>query len=136
MKKNEETERKKEDKENPIDSITEKLVEGGVFKKLIFNEKGMVFKGQATDTDRPNGIGRLELENGDFYEGEFLNGKFDGKGRLVQAEGKMYEGEWKENKREGKGKEVWPDGKLYKGKFQNDMKNGYGNSYSLTKRYL
>lgn len=123
-------------KDRPIDSITDKLIEGGVFKKLIFDDKGMVFKGQTTDTDRPNGIGRLELENGDFYEGEFHNGMFHGKGRLVQSGGKMYEGAWRNNKREGKGMEVWPDGKRYQGKFRNDKKNGYGKDNFLNSKVL
>ena len=86
----------------------------------------MVFRGQTTDTDRPDGIGRLELENGDFYEGRFKNGMFEGKGKLVQACGTVYDGNWKQNRREGEGMETWPDGKVYKGKFKDDKKNGYG----------
>lgn len=132
MKKSNENQNKVDStKERQVDSITEKLIEGGVFKKLVFDQNGMVFKGQTTDTDRPNGIGRLELENGDFYEGEFHNGMFEGKGRLVQSGGKMYEGAWKCNRREGKGMELWPDGKRYQGKFKEDKKNGYGEVYRL-----
>ena len=74
----------------------------------------------------PDGIGRLELENGDFYEGEFKDGMFDGKGRLKMAGGKLYEGTWSMNMREGQGKEVWLDGKSYEGQFKRDQKNGYG----------
>ena len=104
-------------------------MEGDIsIKQLIYSKKKMVFRGQTTDTarDRPNGVGRLEMENGDFYEGEFHLGKFHGQGRLMQKSGKMYEGGWKENRREGKGKELWPDGKLYEGNFEADQKCGYG----------
>nr|AGC71721.1 putative phosphatidylinositol-4-phosphate 5-kinase [uncultured bacterium A1Q1_fos_504] len=75
---------------------------------------------------KPDGIGRLELENGDFYEGEFKDGMFDGKGRLKMKDGKLYEGTWSMNMREGQGKELWLDGKSYEGSFKRDQKNGYG----------
>ncbi len=31
-----------------------------------------------------NGEGRLELDNGDFYEGSFVNGKREGFGKSTQ----------------------------------------------------
>lgn len=95
------------------------------FKQLQFSGKS-TFKGQISQNNVPDGIGRLELDNGDFYEGEFRDGMFDGKGRLKMVEGKLYEGDWKMNMREGKGREVWSDGKIYEGDFKKDQKNGYG----------
>lgn len=33
------------------------------------------------EADLKCGVGRLTFPNGDFYEGEFLDGLFDGKGK-------------------------------------------------------
>ena len=101
-----------------------------VFKKLQYSDKS-VFKGQISANNVPDGIGRLELDNGDYYEGEFKDGMFEGRGRLKMAEGKLYEGEWRMNMREGKGREVWSDGKIYEGEFKKDQKNGYGKTIML-----
>jgi hypothetical protein len=95
------------------------------FKKLNW-ASGSVFKGQITKNDIPDGVGILELDNGDFYEGEFKDGMFHGLGILKMSEGKYYEGFWSMNMREGKGRELWSDGKQYEGEFKNDSKNGYG----------
>lgn len=95
------------------------------FSKVTYSDKS-TFKGQISHNNVPDGIGRLELENGDFYEGEFKDGMFDGKGRLKMKDGKLYEGTWSMNMREGQGKELWLDGKSYEGSFKRDQKNGYG----------
>jgi len=95
------------------------------YSKVTYSDKS-TFKGQISHNNVPDGIGRLELENGDFYEGEFKDGMFDGKGRLKMKDGKLYEGTWSMNMREGNGKESWLDGKSYEGSFKRDQKNGYG----------
>lgn len=118
----------KNDKNVSLMNTTSPSKPGGnsnVFKQLQYSDKS-VFKGQISQNNVPDGIGRLELDNGDFYEGEFKDGMFDGKGRLKMTEGKLYEGDWKMNMREGKGREIWSDGKIYEGDFKKDQKNGYG----------
>lgn len=43
--------------------------------------------------ERYSGYGRLELEDGIYYDGEFHNGQFHGTGTLHLADGRM-EGVW------------------------------------------
>ena len=47
------------------------------------------------------------------YEGEFLNGRSNGKGKLYKNGKLIYEGEFKNNSRNGKGKEYDKNGKKY-----------------------
>ena len=77
-----------------------------------------------------NGKSRLIYSNGDYFEGEFLNGTIQG-GVLVSKNGSRYEGEWENYKQNGKGKEIWEDGaeyngRIYLGEFTNDLRNGFG----------
>jgi len=45
-----------------------------------------------------HGNGKIKFTNGDWYEGEFKNGKRDGFGTYFYPNGKIrYEGEWKDN---------------------------------------
>ena len=54
-------------------------------------------------------MGRFEFEGG-YYEGEFLDGQFNGYGKYYFADsGKLYEGEFKNNNMDGKGVMIWPD---------------------------
>ena len=67
------------------------------------------------------------IEDGNFYEGEFKNGKFDGKGLYKYKNGDIYRGEFKEGYRDGKGIYLWNDNKFkYDGEWKNDLKHGIG----------
>ncbi len=115
----------------------------GTFETLNFTFKGIFCE------DKPVGFGRLYLKercltgifsgdffnlkfgkmifnNGDLYEGEFLNLKLHGNGTLKYRNGNVYTGEWINNKREGKGKIIHFNGDIYEGDFSNDYKNGFG----------
>jgi hypothetical protein len=46
---------------------------------------------------------------GDRYEGEYRNGKPNGKGTYTWKDGSKYEGEWRHGKKHGKGKFTWPE---------------------------
>lgn len=74
----------------------------------------------------PHGRGKLKLKNGDFYEGAFENGGFQGQGRMLAADGCEYLGSWQGNARHGKGIEKWPNGNWFEGEFEEDKKEGYG----------
>ena len=51
-----------------------------------------------------NGPGRYYEKNGiKHYEGEFLNGRENGKGVSISKEGDKYEGEFLDGKRNGQG---------------------------------
>ena len=49
--------------------------------------------------------------DGAKYEGDYIDGKKEGKGKLTFADGSYYEGEFKQNEICGFGKYFWPDGK-------------------------
>ena len=58
--------------------------------------------------------------NGDFYEGQFKNGKKNGQGKMTHANGSAYEGQFKNGKKDGQGKLTIEDGlgfRVYEGKF-------------------
>lgn len=68
-----------------------------------------------------NGKGKLLYQNGNYYDGNFVNGKFEGKGMYNILNGPSYNGEWKND-----GKEVWPDETEYEGDFVKGIKTGKG----------
>ena len=72
------------------------------------------------------GRGRLILNKGDYYEGEFKQSKANGFGKYVNTKGEIYIGNWVDNKQEGEGELILKDGSRYNGHFKNGMKNGKG----------
>ncbi len=56
-----------------------------------------------------NGFGKLVLSNGESYEGNFVNGKFQGNGTYIWPDRRKYIGEWKNGKRDGKGAYYLPN---------------------------
>ena len=73
----------------------------------------------------PNGIAKeyLGFEDMLMFEGEYLNGKRNGKGKEYDWNGKLiFEGEYLNGKRNGKGKEYNEKGKLiFEGDYFNDL---------------
>ena len=65
-----------------------------------------------------------------LYEGEFINGKRNGKWKEYDGIGRLrYEGEYLNGKRNGKGKE-YTFGYIYEGEFLDDKRNGKGKIYN------
>ena len=98
---------KKLQNKNEISLINYKLFSGGY---IIYETKtqGKIYSGKTNNL---------------LFEGEYLNGKRNGKGKEYYDNGKLnYEGEYSNGKRNGKGKEYSDDGKL---KFEGEYKNGY-----------
>ncbi|OMJ80214.1 hypothetical protein SteCoe_19575 [Stentor coeruleus] len=105
-----------------------------------------LYIGEAID-NKPNGLGYHMDINGNYYEGFFENGKFNGKGRLITTKGqiisgywnsgscsygkiynfqsKFYEGELKNLEPDGIGREVAEDYN-YNGGFSMSKKHGEG----------
>jgi len=50
-----------------------------------------------------NGIGKIELRNGDNYEGIWVNNERNGQGIFTWKEGIAYKGEWKDDLMDGNG---------------------------------
>ena len=71
----------------------------------------------------PSGKGALYLPNG-FYEGEFKNGKFNGKGKRLYFEKGKLVGEFKDNKAHGQGIYTYLDGAKYVGEYKLGKKHG------------
>lgn len=77
------------------------------------------------------------LANGDRYEGQVLDGLFDGWGVYVGRNGDRYEGEFRRDVKHGRGRLVFHDGRRYEGDFENDRPHGKGTlTYPDGSRYV
>lgn len=81
------------------------------------------------------GNGIMVYNNGDHYDGYWLEGAYHGKGKLTLADGEIFQGTFNLGHREGKGthtkvkrdsqgEEEWYYS--YDGDYVNDMREGYG----------
>lgn len=92
----------------------------------MVTDTGEIYTGM-WDNDQKNGNGRLILENGDYFEGNFVDNEVKGKGFYIRKRDKMlYDGEFKNNKFHGIGREEYPDGTVYNGSYQDGKKHGVG----------
>ncbi|CAL8997175.1 unnamed protein product [Prunus brigantina] len=64
--------------------------------------------------------------NGDFYEGEFHKGKCNGSGVYNYFVNGRYEGDWIDGRYDGYGIEGWARGSRYKGQYRQGSRHGYG----------
>ena len=123
-------------------------------KKYVW-EDGKYYLGEfKKGNNLPNGKGiKYNPDGSILYEGDFVDGKFEGKGRYNYANGKYFIGEYKkglrngigiiyysdgrvnyesnyvDDKREGVGKFFLEDGSLYIGQWKNGLFNGKGKEY-------
>lgn len=75
---------------------------------------------------KPHLLARCLFPNGDYYEGEFIQGQRSGSGQLLTFDNSLtYKGQWAYNKRNGTGREAVQD-VIYEGNFLNDAKTGRG----------
>ena len=71
-----------------------------------------------------------------LYEGEYLNGKRNGKGKEYLDNNLVFEGEYLDDKRNGKGKEYYNNGKLkFDGEYLDD-KRWNGKGYDLSNNLI
>ena len=84
----------------------------------------LVFEGEYLNGKR-NGKGKEYDNNGKLiYEGEYLNGKRHGKGKEYDYNTNLiYEVEYLKGKRIGKGKEYYIDNQIYEGQYLNEKNN-------------
>lgn len=64
--------------------------------------------------------------NGDVYEGEFHQGRCSGSGVYHFYMSGRYEGEWVDGKYDGYGVETWARGSRYRGQYRQGLREGYG----------
>ena len=82
---------------------------------------------------KPHGKeGKFFYDNGVLaYDGNWKDGKMDGKGKGFGVDGKIrYDGNWENGKKNGKGKSFYDNGGLcYDGNWKDDKKDGKGKYY-------
>ena len=79
-----------------------------IINYIYFSGKYIVFESNRI------GIEYNSFNNKLIFEGEYLNGKINGKGKEYYDNGELeYEGEYLNGKRNGKGKEYYKYGELY-----------------------
>ncbi|KAB1225114.1 Phosphatidylinositol 4-phosphate 5-kinase 8 [Morella rubra] len=64
--------------------------------------------------------------NGDVYEGEFHKGKCSGSGVYYYYMSGRYEGDWVDGKYDGYGVETWARGSRYRGQYRQGLRQGFG----------
>jgi serine/threonine protein kinase len=82
-----------------------------------------VDKPTTTTKVQRNGFEKVTYTTGTF-EGNFANGKRQGKGIYLYSNGNKYEGEWVNDLKEGKGKFTFADGTVCEGIWKAGMRNG------------
>ncbi|KAL2511551.1 histone H3 K4-specific methyltransferase SET7/9 family protein [Abeliophyllum distichum] len=65
-------------------------------------------------------------KNGDVYEGEFHEGQCSGSGVYYYYMSGRYEGDWVDGKYDGYGVETWARGSRYRGRYRQSLRHGFG----------
>ena len=71
-----------------------------------------------------HGQGIKIFQNGNYYEGTFVEGQMHGKGRFKWINGDEYIGEYKNNNKNGKGRFIKKDGPIFEGSFVDGKMHG------------
>ncbi|KAJ7401400.1 Radial spoke head 10 B [Pitangus sulphuratus] len=72
------------------------------------------------------GEGFACFEGGDTYKGTFSEGFMHGQGTYTWADGVKYEGTFAENVQMFNGRYTWNDGSVYEGSIKDGIRNGFG----------
>ena len=72
------------------------------------------------------GVYKVKYDNGDYYEGNFVGGKKDGKGVFTKANGYIYTGDFSKNAITGHELAKYTDGSSYEGEYVNGNREGTG----------
>jgi len=89
---------------------------------------GDVYDGEV-EQDARTGQGTYLWRDGHRYTGEFVNNRMQGQGTYFWPDGRTYSGDFVEDRREGRGTMVWPNGNRYAGEFVNGARSGLGTYY-------
>ncbi len=73
-----------------------------------------------------NGFFKVTYKDGAYYEGNFVNDKYQGKGTFVAADGTKNVGDFLDNKLNGKAVISYPNGDHYEGGMVNSLRDGSG----------
>ena len=95
-------------------------------------DDSLIFEGEYLNGKR-NGKGKEYLKGELIFKGEYLDGKRNGKGKEYQRGKFIFEGNYLNGERSGKGRE-YEDGELiFKGLYLNGKRNGKGKEYKKGK---
>jgi len=99
--------------------------------RVVKKYKGAVYRGEIRDGKR-NGMGVLEYDSGDMYEGEFYMNQFHGKGTYYWGTlDEKYIGEWFQGEKNGHGTHYYINGDYYEGEWKNNVMHGKGKFHKL-----
>jgi hypothetical protein len=93
-----------------------------------------VYEGQYKD-GKFNGKGQLTYNDRRTYQGEFLDGHCHGIGKSIYPDGSVYQGNWKDGERSGLGKLTLANGTKYVGIFEHDRLTGKGKAICVNGIY-
>ena len=109
----------------------------GEFKKNIPYGKGIkyykngniLYEGEFIN-GKFEGNGKYIYDDGEYYIGQYKNGLRNGKGTIYYTNGKIkIEGDWINGELEGNGKYIWENGEYYIGQWLNGKRHGKGKEY-------
>ena len=92
---------------------------------ILYYNNGDYYEGEFQN-GKKEGFGIIIYKNGTRYEGIFKNNKHNGYGKLIQLDGEVFIGDWKEGKINGKGVRYHSNGDRYIGSYINNIRNGEG----------
>ena len=98
----------------------------------------VIWSGGCAPDGRATGHGTLESlweSETSRYEGEFRDGKREGRGVFTGANGDRYEGEFRDGE-PGRGVFTWADGDRYEGEFRDGKPHGFGDYRTVGELYI
>ncbi|CEM16023.1 unnamed protein product [Vitrella brassicaformis CCMP3155] len=104
------------------------LADGSVIKHNgheKYEDEGELFEGQWVD-DRIHGHGTALFASGNRYEGQWEHGRINGEGKLTYQKGAECEGDWVDGTMHGRGTYRYFEGDVYQGQWRNDKGHGEG----------
>jgi hypothetical protein len=86
----------------------------------VFTYPDEEYNGELDENYVRNGYGIYKYDNGDIYEGDFVEGLREGQGEYLYNDGSVYRGSWKEDKKHGSGSYKF-DKFEFDGQWENDI---------------
>jgi preprotein translocase subunit SecG len=90
------------------------------------NNEDDIYTGDKNEKGEKHGIGKMEYENGDVYEGHWVDDLRHGKGKITFVNKSSYDGNWSNGQINGRGVYTYFNGNVYNGLFENGLPMGYG----------
>lgn len=84
------------------------------------------YTGSWLPTGKYEGYGKLVMNSGDVYEGNWKNNKKHGQGKYTHSNGEWYNGNWVNGVMQGQGEFHYKNGDVYRGNFSKGKPDGYG----------